>query len=108
MRYGQTGNSGAARATIVMIPGYTATMDMYGEQVGHLATRGYHVIGFDLRGQGGSERARTSQPEKLLIKDFKVYSNDVALFLQQMNIPSNRPVILMGMSPFGLEQNIQI
>ena len=67
MRYGQTGNSASARATIVMLPGYTATMDMYGEQVGEIAARGYHVIGFDLRGQGGSERPRPSQPEKLLI-----------------------------------------
>ena len=100
MRYGQTGNSASARATVVMIPGYTATMDMYGEQVGEIAARGYHVMGFDLRGQGGSERPRPSQPEKLLIEDFKIYSNDVALFLQDLNLPADRPVILMGMS-FG-------
>jgi len=100
MRYGQTGNSASARATVVMIPGYTATMDMYGEQAGEIAARGYHVIGFDLRGQGGSERPRPSQPEKLLISDFKIYSNDVALFLQGLDLPEDRPVILMGMS-FG-------
>jgi len=100
MRFGQTGNSGSARATVVLIPGYTATMDMYGEQVGHIASRGYHVMGFDLRGQGGSERPRPSQPEKLLIEDFKIYSNDVALFLQDLNLPDDRPVILMAMS-FG-------
>ena len=100
MRYGQTGNASSAQATVVMLPGYTATMDMYGEQVGDIASRGYHVIGFDLRGQGGSERPRPSQPEKLLIDDFKIYSNDVALFLQGLDIPEDRPVILMGMS-FG-------
>lgn len=100
MRFGQTGNSGAARATVIMIPGYTATMDMYGEQAGHLAERGYHVIGFDLRGQGGSDRARASQPEKLHIKDFKTYSNDVALFLEGLGLPEDRPVILMAIS-FG-------
>ena len=100
MRYGQTGNASSANATVVMIPGYTATMDMYGEQVGDIASRGYHVIGFDLRGQGGSERPRPSQPEKLLIDDFRTYSNDVALFLQGLDIPDNRPIILMGMS-FG-------
>ena len=100
MRYGQTGNSASAQATVVMIPGYTATMDMYGEQAGEIAARGYHVIGFDLRGQGGSERPRPSQPEKLLVEDFRVYSNDVALFLQGLDLPEDRPVILMGMS-FG-------
>lgn len=100
MRYGQTGNAASARATVVMIPGYTATMDMYGEQAGEIAARGYHVIGFDLRGQGGSERPRPSQPEKLLIADFKIYANDVALFLQSLDLPEDRPVVLMGMS-FG-------
>jgi len=100
MRYGQTGNISSARATVVMIPGYTATMDMYGEQVEDIAARGYHVIGFDLRGQGGSERPRPSQPEKLLIDDFKIYSNDLALFLQSLDLPEDRPVILMAMS-FG-------
>ena len=100
LRYGQTGNAMSAQATVVIIPGYTATMDMYGEQVGHVAERGYHVVGFDLRGQGGSDRARSRQPEKLYVKDFKVYSNDVALFLQDLDIPEDRPVILMAMS-FG-------
>ncbi len=100
MRYGQTGNSGSAKATVVIIPGYTATMDMYGEQAGEIASRGYHVIGFDLRGQGGSERPRPSQPEKLLIENFSIYSNDVALFLDAQNIPEDRPVILLAMS-FG-------
>lgn len=100
MRYGQTGNAAAAKATVVIIPGYTATMDMYGEQVGVIAARGYHVVGFDLRGQGGSERLRPNQPEKLLIDNFKRYSNDLALFLEAMDVPEGRPVILMGMS-FG-------
>jgi len=68
--------------------------------LGKLAERGYHVIGFDLRGQGGSDRARAAQPEKLYIKDFKVYSNDVALFLDHLDIPEDRPVVLMAMS-FG-------
>jgi len=100
MRFGQTGNSGAARATVILIPGYTATLNMYGEQVAHIAARGYHVVGFDLRGQGGSERARANQPEKLYVRSFKVYANDLALFLQKLDIPEDRPVILMGMS-FG-------
>lgn len=100
MRFGQTGNTNSARATVVMLPGYTATMDMYGEQVGEIAARGYHVIGFDLRGQGGSQRPRPGQPEKLLIENFKIYSNDLALFLDSFGLPKDRPVIVMGMS-FG-------
>ena len=100
MRYGQSGNSGSSRATIVMIPGYTATMDMYGEQAAEIASRGYHVVGFDLRGQGGSERPRPFQPEKLLIENFNIYENDVALFLQDLDVPKGQPVVILGLS-FG-------
>lgn len=100
LRYGQTGNANAAKATVVIIPGYTATMDMYGEQAADIAARGYHVVGIDMRGQGGSDRARPSHPEKLLIEDFRVYSNDVALFLQSLDLPADRKLIIMGMS-FG-------
>ena len=52
MRWGQTGNQESTNATVVIVPGYTATLDMYGEHVGHLVERNYHVVGFDLRGQG--------------------------------------------------------
>ena len=100
MRFGQTGNVNSARATVILVPGYTATMDMYGEQVADIAARGYHVMGFDLRGQGGSERTRPGQPEKLLIDNFRRYSNDLSLFIETLDLPEDRPVILMGMS-FG-------
>lgn len=100
MRWGQTGNAAAAKATVVMVPGYTATLDMYGEHVRDIAARGYHVVGFDLRGQGGSERPRVGQPEKLLIDDFARYSNELSDFIESLNLPEDRPVIIMGMS-FG-------
>jgi len=100
MRWGQTGNADAAKATVVIVPGYTATLDMYGEHVSDLAARGYHVLGFDLRGQGGSERPRVGQPEKLLIDDFSRYSNELSDFIQSRNLPEDRSVIVMGMS-FG-------
>lgn len=100
MRWGQTSNQTQTEATVVMVPGYTATLDMYGEHVGHLAERGYHVVGFDLRGQGGSERPRVGQPEKLLVDDFARYSNELSDFIQSLNLPEDRPVIIMGMS-FG-------
>jgi lysophospholipase len=100
MRWGETGNRNAATATVIMVPGYTATMSMYGEHAGDIASRGYHVIGFDLRGQGGSERPRPSQPEKLIVDDFARYSNELADFILAQNLPADRPVIVMGMS-FG-------
>ena len=99
LRWGETGNSGAAKATLIIIPGYTATMSMYGEHVDMLARQGYHVVGIDLRGQGGSDRYRDSQPEKLWVKNFSQYSNDLAEFIKSFP-QTARPIIPMAIS-FG-------
>ena len=100
LRWGETGNGQAARATLIWIPGYTATLDMYGEHFDSWARQGFHNVGLDLRGQGGSQRHRESQPEKLWVEDFSVYSNDLAEFVQSLKLSNERPVILVGMS-FG-------
>lgn len=100
LRWGETGNAGSARATVIWVPGYTASFDMYGEHVDMLARRGFHVIGIDMRGQGGSDRHRESQPEKLWVDDFSVFSDDLAGFIQSLPKYENRPVILTGIS-FG-------
>ena len=100
LRWGETGNSAAAKATLIMVPGYTATMSMYPEHVDILARRGYHVVGIDMRGQGGSERHRASQPEKLWVDDFKDYSDDLAAFIKTLPRKEGQPVIAMAIS-FG-------
>ena len=100
LRWGETGNRDAAKASIIWVPGYTATLDMYGEHFDRLARRGYHVLGLDLRGQGGSERHRTNQPEKLWIDDFSDYSADVDEWINSLKLPEDRPLILAGVS-FG-------
>ena len=99
LRWGETGNRDSAKATVVWIPGYTATLDMYGEQFDQLARRGFHVIGVDLRGQGMSQRHRADQPEKLWVEDFGTYSDDLARFVADI-APRDRTVIPMAMS-FG-------
>ena len=100
LRWGETGNRDAAKASIIWVPGYTATLDMYGEHFDMLARRGYHVIGLDLRGQGGSQRYRAQQPEKLWVDDFSVYAQDVADWIDSLRLPTGRPLILSG-SSFG-------
>lgn len=100
LRWGETGNKDAAKASIIWVPGYTATLDMYGEHFDDLARKGFHVIGVDLRGQGGSERHRDYQPEKLWVKTFATYSDDLAAFIKSLPKRDGRPVILAG-SSFG-------
>ncbi|WP_418153059.1 alpha/beta hydrolase [Litorimonas sp. RW-G-Af-16] len=99
LRWGETGNRGASKATIIIVPGYTATLDMYGEHVDLLAERGYHVMGLDLRGQGGSDRHFPKHPEKMWVEDFAIYSDDLAAFIKTHTRPE-RVVMPMAMS-FG-------
>lgn len=100
LRWGQTGNRGTAKTTIIIVPGYTATLKMYGEHIDMLAERGFHVLGVDLRGQGGSDRYFSKQPEKLWIEDFSTYSNDLAAIIENQNFSNERVVMPMAMS-FG-------
>ncbi|MEP3891998.1 MAG: alpha/beta fold hydrolase [Hellea sp.] len=100
LRWGETGNSKAAKATLVIVPGYTATMSMYPEHIDMLARRGYHVVGIDMRGQGGSQRHRESQPEKLWVDDFKIYSDDLASFIKTLPKSDEQPIIPVAIS-FG-------
>ncbi len=100
LRWGETGNRGAAKASVIIVPGYTATLSMYGEHADYLAAQGYHVMGLDLRGQGGSQRHRPEQPEKLWIDDFSIYSDDLAAFITAQNLPETRKIMPIAIS-FG-------
>lgn len=100
LRWGQTGNSGTSEITLLLIPGYTATLEMYGEHIDLLAERGFHVVGLDLRGQGGSERYFKEQPEKLWVEDFSIYSRDVADFIRDLHLKPDHKIIPVAIS-FG-------
>ena len=100
IRWGETGNRVSAKATVIFVPGYTSSVDMYGYHVNQIASRGYHVVGIDLRGQGQSQRHRTEQPEKLFAESFKVYASDLAGLISAQNFGADKPLILLG-SSFG-------
>jgi lysophospholipase len=100
LRWGETGNRGTADTTILIIPGYTATLKMYGEHADRLAERGFHIMGLDLRGQGGSDRHFPEQPEKLWVDDFGTYADDVDAFIKSQNFETERQIIPMAIS-FG-------
>ncbi len=100
IRWGSGPTTEGQKASLVFIPGYTGTLEMYGDVVAQLSERGYHVIGYDIRGQGGSDRHRPEHPEKLYVKDFSVYGNDLAGFMDALPADLPKPRMIMA-SSFG-------
>jgi len=100
LRWGETGNQGAAKASLALVPGYSGTLEMYGEQIDMLAERGYHVIGFEPRGMGGGDRDNPKQPEQMNPSDFKTYSDDFAAFYKAHIAPLEGDKAVLALS-FG-------
>ncbi|RFB78287.1 alpha/beta hydrolase [Methylovirgula sp. 4M-Z18] len=76
----------AARGTVVICPGRSEWIEKYFEVVGDLRDRGFHVVAFDWRGQGGSVR-QLKNPRKGHVEDFAEYGLDMDAVVQQVLIP---------------------
>ncbi|NHK28882.1 alpha/beta hydrolase [Parvularcula flava] len=91
--------AGRAKATVLLVPGYAGTLDIYGQIFAELMAEGYDVAGLDLRGQGRSDRM-LSNPEKPWVQDYGVYADDLAGFVDFLSGQVNGPLIVHGES-FG-------
>lgn len=98
---GQSGNPDTSKATLLFVPGYTSSIDLYGDQYDMLTGRGFHLVAMDLRGQGRSSRHRESYPQKMYIKDFSVYGDDINAVIKDLSLAGDKPLILTGMSLGG-------
>jgi len=98
IRWGETGNRNAAKASVVFVPGFGGFMEMYGEQVDMLAERGFHVMSFEARGMGGGDRDNPKQPEQMNPSDFKIYSDDFAAFYKAhvSDLPQDKAVLALS------------
>ena len=63
--------------TVVVCPGRGEFIEKYAEVVGDLLARGFAVVAFDWRGQGGSSRL-LHNPRKGYVKSFAHYERDLA------------------------------
>ena len=102
IRWGETGNGRSARATLVYVPGYTNTLDGFGEQFDLWARRGFHVVGMDLRGQGGSG-GNVGGDKLPRLRDGEVVPNarDIIGLLRSLPRVEEQPVVLVGSSYGG-------
>ena len=105
---GQTGNAATAKATLVYVPGFNGTLDAYADQVGLWAREGYHVVGLDMRGQGGSDGNLHGEKLPKFIEDGEVVNaRDINGFLENLAI-RNRPVLLVGSSYGGIMTTLAV
>lgn len=89
------------RGTCVIVQGRTEFIEKYFEVVADLRRRGFAVVAFDLRGQGGSDR-QLSDAGKGHIKSFATYDADIETIVRGLVIDKlPAPVIGLGHSLGG-------
>lgn len=85
------------RGTIVLVQGRAEFIERYGETVAELRRRGFHVLAFDWRGQGGSQRF-VRRERKGHVGWLRHYENDLALAMAQMRETMPAPYFVLSHS----------
>lgn len=82
-------------AVVVIMQGRSEFIEEYFEVIGALLKRGFHVVAFDWRGQGGSDRI-LPDPYKGHVKRFDDYLEDLDAVMKKI------------VKPFGAKQKIAL
>ena len=77
---------GDAKGTVVVANGRGEFIEKYFEVIGELRARGFRVVAFDWRGQGGSAR-ELPNPRKGHVDDFSLYLRDLDALREQVLEP---------------------
>jgi lysophospholipase len=86
------------RGTVLLLQGRAEFIEKYFETIRHFLARGFDVVGFDWRGQGGSERL-TRNPKKGHVRRFSDYDIDLdAVFGEMSSRLSPRPWFILAHS----------
>jgi lysophospholipase len=88
------------RGTCVIVQGRSEYIEKYFETVADLRRRGYAVVAFDLRGQGGSDRL-LADPTKGHVKSFRDYDVDLDTIIREILPTMPTPYIALGHSLGG-------
>ncbi|MGV6871611.1 alpha/beta fold hydrolase [Pseudochelatococcus sp. B33] len=86
---------GAPRGIVTILQGRGEFIEKYFETVAELRWRGFHVVAFDWRGQGGSQRPfrrrDRTRVQKGHVRDFADYQRDLDAVLEQVVAPLGGP-----------------
>ena len=88
------------RALCLLLNGQTEFIEKYFEVIDELRARGFSVVTFDWRGQGGSGRV-LSDARKAHIEDFTAYDQDLDAVIRSLLHPAGLPRIAMAHSMGG-------
>jgi lysophospholipase len=83
-------NRSPVRGTVVILHGRTEFIEKYFETINDLRRRGFAVVTYDSRGQGGSDRLLRN-PRKGHVRDFADHVNDFETVMQQVVLPDCPP-----------------
>jgi lysophospholipase len=88
---------GEPRGTLLLMQGRAEMIEKYFETIGEFLQRGFAVIAFDWRGQGGSQRL-LADPMKGHISDFDDYQTDLEAVTQHYQSMLQKPVLILAHS----------
>jgi lysophospholipase len=83
--------------TVLLVQGRSECIEKYFEVVAAFRRRGFHVVAFDLRGQGGSDRM-LADPGKGHVDDFMEYVADIDALRMEVVAALPRPHFLVAHS----------
>ncbi len=90
------------RGTVVILNGRSEYIERYFETMRDLQARGFSVVAFDWRGQGGSQRLRPDR-KRGYVRRFKDYSRDLDAVMKQCVIGKMpEPIFALAHSTGGL------
>ena len=92
-----------SKGTVVILNGRADFVERYFETMGELQKRGYHVAGFDWRGQGGSQRL-LKDGLRGHIRSYREYDDDLRAVMDGVvtkncpvnPVPPGFPVVFTG------------
>jgi lysophospholipase len=85
------------RGTVVLVQGRAEFIERYSETIAELRRRGFHVLAFDWRGQGGSQRF-VGRARKGHVGRLRHYERDLALAMAEMQAKLPKPHFVLAHS----------
>lgn len=94
----RTGSIDAANAkgTVVVVPGFTATINMTMREIVKINAAGYKVASIEYRGQGASYRP-LANPEKGYVESYEQLGEELARFADQVRL-AGKPLFFYSIS----------